>query len=195
VCSSDLFEAGRRLLLPMSNSASTIDVGDASLRWQPVAEVVWPDQRTRQWLTHPGSLTHLLKLTSDGHFRVEVLEEGEQQLHNAILRGEFGPLAEDHRFWSRKVLLKGNDQGWVQAHTLLPEHSQLSPLEEVMSLGNKPLGEFLFNHPRLTRSHLHITRSKSGAWGRKSLFFLYRKPIMVAEFFLTELLAHDLPAE
>ncbi|CAN0481919.1 unnamed protein product [Discosporangium mesarthrocarpum] len=179
----------------MNNLPATIDLGDPDLSWQPPDAVSWPDLRTRQWLTHPGSLTHQLKLTSGDDFRVQVLAEGELQLANAVLRGEFGPLAADHPFWSRKVLLQGKGQDWVQAHTLLPGHSQLSPLVEVMSLGRKPLGEFLFNHPLLTRSHLHITRSSAGVWGRKSLFFLYRKPIMVAEFFLGELLAQDPPRE
>lgn len=178
----------------MTNPSFTIDLGDTELRWQPAEQIQWPDARTRQWLMHPGSLTQMLKLASDGDFAVQVVAEGKQQLGNAALRGEFGPLAPNHGFWSRKVVLKGNGQPWVQAHTLLPAHSQLSPLVEVMSLGSKPLGEFLFNHPRLTRSHLHVTQTRAGAWGRKSLFFLYRKPIMVAEFFLTELLAHDLPA-
>lgn len=178
----------------MTGPPFTIDLGDTDLRWQPAADVAWPDSNTRQWLLHPGSLTHLLKLTSGGDFAVEVLAEGQRRLGNASLRGEFGPVAPEHGFWSRKVLLKGMGQAWVQAHTLLPAHSQLSPLAEVMTLGSKPLGEFLFNHPRLARSHLHITQSNTGAWGRKSLFFLYRKPIMVAEFFLTELLAKDLPA-
>lgn len=179
----------------MPDLHTTVDVGAVDLRWQQPDDVQWPDQRTRQWLTHPGSLTQLLKLASAGDFRVEVLAEGEQALANSRLRSEFGPLAVGHRFWSRKVLLQGMGRNWVQAHTLLPAHSQLSPLAEVMALGNKPLGEFLFNHPRLTRSHLHITRGQSGIWGRKSLFFLYRKPIMVAEFFLADLLARDLPVE
>lgn len=179
--------------MPVINRS--VDVGAPELRWQQPGDVRWPDQRIRQWLTHTGSLTQLLKLASAGDFQVEVVAEGEQQLVNSSLRGEFGPLAAQHRFWSRKVLLRGMGQDWVQAHTLLPAHSQLSPLAEVMALGNKPLGEFLFNHPHLTRSHLHITRSPSGIWGRKSLFFLHQKPIMVAEFFLPDLLARDLPAE
>ena len=183
-------------ILPTMNKPllhATVDVGDPRLHWLTPEEVVWPDERTRDWLSEQGSLTRLLKLTSAGRFSVQVLNERRQQIQSAKLRAEFGPLAENHSFWSRQVALYGNEEPWVLAHTLLPAHSEMSELAQVRTLGSKPLGEFLFDHPELTRSHLHFTQLPSGIWGRKSLFFLFGKPIMVAEFFLPELLKHSLP--
>lgn len=104
------------------------------------------------------------------------------------LRRLFGPVNEQHRFWSRKVTLVGCGQPWVQAHTLIPAHSFESPLREVMSLNEKPLGEYLFNQPDLIRLEMDVTVVNSDTWGRRSLFYLFGKPILVAEFFLPSLL-------
>lgn len=170
-----------------------VDACDPHLQWVEAAQVQWPHGQIRDWLCEQGSLTRLLKLASGDQFRVQVLDEHEQSIDNALLRSEFGPLAAGHPFWSRKVTLFGCGQPWVLAHTLLPAHSELSELQRVRSLGSKPLGEFLFDHAELKRSHLHFTTLPSGIWGRKSLFFLFRKPIMVAEFFLPEILALPVP--
>lgn len=82
----------------------------------------------------------------------------------------------------------GNDEPWVMAHTLVPEHSLLSPLRQVLELNTKPLGEYLFSHPDLIRTGMDIAAYKTNLWARRSLFFLYSKPVMVAEFFLPALL-------
>ncbi len=171
-----------------------VDVSEPQLFWSRGEDIDWPDQHTKGWLCGQGSLTALLKQASQDRFAVKVLDEHEQAIANNSLRGEFGPLAADHLFWSRKVALFGCDQPWVLAHTLMPAHSELSQLREVRELGSRPLGEFLFDHPELRRSHLLFTRHDSGIWGRKSLFFLFGKPIMVAEFFLPELLRRPVPA-
>ncbi len=89
--------------------------------------------------------------------------------------------------WSRKVILSGNDLPWVLAHTLVPQVSLMSPLGQVKNLRNKPLGAFLFSHPGLSRSRLDIA-PVGEFWGRCSLFELYLRPILVAEFFLPALL-------
>lgn len=172
---------------------SSVDVADPRLHWLSRDEVVWPDSRIQDWLCEQGSLTRLLKLVSENRFHVQVVSERSRVIVDTRVRGEFGPVAENHPFWSRQVLLYGCDEPWVMAHTLLPEHSEMSALAQVRELGNKPLGEFLFNHPELRRGQLQFARLPTGIWGRKSLFFLFGKPIMVAEFFLPELLRHALP--
>ncbi|MEX0965552.1 MAG: chorismate lyase, partial [Pseudohongiellaceae bacterium] len=142
----------------------------------------------RRWLFDTGSLTQLLKHKSAGNFRVEVSSQQWQSLPKAAHRSCFGPLSVEHRFWSRKVVLLGNNSPWVLAHTLIPEFSLRSPLKRVLELNEQPLGEYLFSHPDLIRSGIDITPFADDSWGRRSLFYLYKKPIMVAEFFLPALL-------
>lgn len=135
-----------------------------------------------------GSLTQLLIKKSNNRFRVELVAQEWLEIAGADLRSQFGPVSTGHRFWSRKVVLMGNDEPWVMAHTLVPEHSLLSPLAQVLELNSKPLGEYLFSHPDLIRTGMDIAAYKTNLWARRSLFFLYSKPVMVAEFFLPALL-------
>lgn len=166
------------------------DIAALNLDWHGFGErKSSPSVDWQGWLFDSGSLTQRLIQKSDGDFSVEVLSERWQGVAEASTRAHFGPLHEDHEFWSRKVVLRGEGEPWVLAHTLIPRHSLLSPLERVLELNEKPLGEYLFSHPDLIRSGMDITRFATHSWGRRSLFYLFRKPIMVAEFFLPAVLA------
>lgn len=147
-----------------------------------------PSEKWRHWLFDPGSLTQSLIRKSRGNFRVEVTSEQWISLPFASVRSRFGPLIAEHKFWSRKVVLRGNDTPWVLAHTLVPQFSLLSPLKQVLELNEQPLGEYLFRHPDLIRSAMDITPFADNSWGRRSLFYLFEKPVMVAEFFLPAIL-------
>ncbi len=161
------------------------DISDTNLDWHAEGErAASPSDVWRRWLFDASSLTKLLIEKSEGRFRVEVAAEEWSSLSNPSVRACFGPLASKHRFWSRKVVLVGNNTPWVLAHTLIPEFSLTGPLKQVLELNERPLGEYLFSHPDLIRSGMDITPIAEGAWGRRSLFYLFRKPIMVAEFFL-----------
>ena len=167
----------------------TPDIADSSNRWLPLSQSsLSASSEWWDWVTDPGSLTSRLKEKSVGDFQVEVVDE--RWLSNLLrdLRVLFGPVADNHRFWSRKVVLSGRGEPWIQAHTILPEHSLESPLREVMELSKKPLGEFLFNHPELIRSEMDVTPVGSDTWARRSLFYLFSNPVLVAEFFLPSLL-------
>jgi len=173
----------------INGSLSVPDIADSSLDWHTAGRrSESPDASWQHWLFDPGSLTKLLVQKSGGDFRVEVRAEEWQLLPEPAVRACFGPLSAEHRFWSRKVVLVGRDTPWVLAHTLIPEFSLISPLKQVLELNRKPLGEYLFNHPDLIRSGIDITPMPDESWGRRSLFYLYKKPIMVAEFFLPALL-------
>lgn len=165
------------------------DISDPALHW---CDLETCDRRpgpgAEAWLRNEGSLTQLLIKQSAQRFRVEVVSEDWITIAATGLAVHFGPVARTQRFWSRKVVLLGNDEPWVAAHTLIPEHSLFSPLRQVLELNERPLGEYLFSHPQLLRAEMDFAPLPSQAWGRRSLFFLFQKPIMVAEFFLPALL-------
>ncbi|MFT4860867.1 MAG: chorismate--pyruvate lyase [Pseudohongiellaceae bacterium] len=165
------------------------DISDAAMHWDPITgSKLSPESPWWPWVSDPGSLTKRLKAQSDGKFAVQVdVEQWRSDLPLAV-RSLFGPLAATHQFWSRKVTLLGCDTPWVKAHTLIPAHSLLSPLKTVMELKNQPLGEYLFDHPDLVRGAMDVTLLGRDIWGRRSLFYLFGKPILVAEFFLPALL-------
>lgn len=176
--------------MPLSLANPIPDISNTEYDWQPLASHrVAPPEILRHWLQDEGSLTKQLIALSAHHFQVKLVSEAWVNLGSEALRGQFGPVGQSHRFWSRKVLLLGKGEEWIAAHTLVPEHSFLSPLQQVVNLQTKPLGEFLFSHPELIRSEMVFTPTAGQGWGRRSLFFLYQKPVMVAEFFLPALLA------
>ncbi|MEJ6525526.1 MAG: chorismate lyase, partial [OM182 bacterium] len=61
----------------------------------------------RDWLFDSGSLTARLKTLSEGKFAVEVVDESWLVFPELRFRSRFGPVAPEHRFWSRRVVLLG----------------------------------------------------------------------------------------
>lgn len=164
------------------------DLTDVGLAWQEAGAVSpQPPPRWQAWLLTPDSLTRQLKIASAGDFQVEVLAETWLQPIHAQLRACFGPLRSDHRFWSRQVQLLGRGEVWVQAHTLIPVYSLQGSLASLKRLGDRPLGEYLFEQPELRRSAIELCQQSTTCWGRRSVFYLSGHPIMVAEFFLSTL--------
>jgi len=176
-------------LLSENPSLVIPDISDSNLDWHCEGERGSPPADAwRRWLFDSSSLTKLLVQKSAGDFRVEVRGQEWLLLANPAVRSCFGPLAAGHKFWSRKVVLVGDNTPWVLAHTLIPEFSLTGPLKRVLELNEKPLGEYLFSHPDLIRSGIELTPIAGGSWGRRSLFYLFEKPVMVAEFFLPAIL-------
>ncbi|WP_439134772.1 chorismate--pyruvate lyase family protein [Pseudomaricurvus sp.] len=156
------------------------------------------------WLKHPGSLTARLQAHSQGAFSVEVLTQhwGRAEPMEARALG-ISPRA---RVLIREVILKGHNQPWVWARSLLPERSLTGSLRHLRKLNNQPLGGWLFKQPSLQRDPLEISCFGQGdsrlpaavvqgcdaqlqnqtLWGRRSVFYVQNKPILVGEVFLPD---------
>jgi len=113
----------------------------------------------------------------------------------------------------REVLLMGNHQPVVFAHSVLPRASLRGAWNGLGRLGNKPLGETLFANPKVKRTSLsykkltpknalykhatrHFTESPIESkpnylWARRSIFSLNCANIMVTEVFLPQLFHID----
>jgi len=135
-------------------------------------------------LSDEGSLTQRLIEVSEGRFRIQTVELEWRNFLGDYLRKLFGPVAPSHKFWSRKSVLICEGAPAVLAHSLMPEHAAQSALDQILVLGEQPLGEYLFSQNRLKRGAFQFAQSEQGYWGRRRLFYLDSKPIMVAEFFL-----------
>ena len=182
--------------IPGSESSSLVEWfvrGSPSITekadWPVAGEAVTAmPANARDWLFDSGSLTARLKTLSEGKFAVEVVDESWLVFPELRFRSRFGPVAPEHRFWSRRVVLLGNGVPWVFANTLIPTHSLGGDLEQIIRLGTRPLGEYLFSQPELSRSEIEIKEIAEESWGRRSWFFLNAKPVLVAEYFLPSLL-------
>lgn len=160
-------------------------------------------ERLLDWLLDPSSLTARLKIHCD-EFRVEVLGQQIIQCSKAEANED---ISAGEEVLLREVLLFCDNKPQVFARSLLPLRSLTGEEQKLAELGEKSLGQVLFNHPDLIRKHIEIAlflpesslsllvnelnlSFTQSLWGRRSVFVLKNKPIMVAEVFLPDSVAY-----
>jgi len=169
--------------------------------WRHVATTInTPIHSTiKPWLLDSCSLTQKLVKKSKGNFCVHILNQ-------KIQRAQFSENEALHignRRWVliREVALKGNGMPWVYARTAIPLTTLKGSLRRLRYLGTRPLGGQLFTNPNMRRgaisiaaiaaSHIHPSLQAQKIrplWGRRSIFKLHNKPLLVCEIFLETLI-------
>ena len=157
-----------------------------------------PDPKLAVWLGDEGSLTAKLIALSGGQFRVQLLSQrlAKPRLDERQLLG----LGHQSLALVREVVLLGGEQPWVFARSLMPLASLTGPLRRLRKQGTRPLGAFLFAQPQLQRGPIAVCAlnrhhgylpeallDSKPAWGRRSVFRLYQRPLLVSEVFLEPL--------
>ncbi len=157
----------------------------------------------RDWLIDDSSLTRRLRGACPGQFSVELISLEMERPMLSEARALARPPQEIALV--RQVRLRCDAQPWVFARTVIPLPSLQGELRRLALLGTRPLGEVLFADPRMQRQPLEIARitprhrlyrmastenttDSSPIWGRRSVFLLQGKPLLVSEFFLPSLL-------
>ena len=155
------------------------------------------------WLVDKGSLTARLK-----HKFSDFLVKPMQLIYAKPFLDEAAPLTISVRKNAliREVMLMGDKQELVFAHSVLPRSSLRGEWVGLSRLGSRPLGATLFANPQVKRTPLtykklyphhvlyqHATSSMNVRhpylWARRSVFTLNCANIMVTEVFLPQLLA------
>ena len=156
----------------------------------------------QKWLIDNGSLTARLKARYiDFEVRPVLLKNAKAFSDESALLG----LKASQHTLVREVLLMGNIQPVVFAHSVLPRASLRGTWNGLGRLGNKPLGATLFANPVVKRTPLsykklssnhalfqhavaHLTIKPTCLWARRSVFSLNGAKILVTEVFLPQLL-------
>ena len=103
--------------------------------------------------------------------------------------------------WVRQVQLLCEGTPWVFARTVVPVSTLSGAQRQLARLGNRPLGAFLFADPGMQRGPVELACIRKGqamfseaslglkqkpaeVWGRRSVFRVGGKPLLVAELFL-----------
>jgi chorismate--pyruvate lyase len=154
------------------------------------------------WLLDTASLTERIVNRCGGDFRVRLLNQKRMR----PLRNEaaaLGMRAGTHAIVRQVQLICGGTP-WVYARTIIPPKTFARKPHRFTTLGARSLGAMLFADPSMKRSEVEITcltpsdqlyhfatcelRDKPEAiWGRRSLFQLGGKPLLVCEFFLPDI--------
>ena len=153
----------------------------------------------RDWLLDGGSLTDRLRKGCEGRFSVRVLGEGwyrprlDEARTLAVSASALG--------WVRQVQLLCDGEPQVFARTVVPVTTLTGAQRRLASLGNRPLGAFLFADPGMRRGAVELACIRPGEamfaeaagslkpapaciWGRRSVFRVDGKPLLVTEVFL-----------
>ncbi|MFV1997861.1 MAG: chorismate lyase [Acidiferrobacterales bacterium] len=159
------------------------------------------------WLVDRASLTQRIIGACDGQFRVQVLSQhwirpmsNEVQALGMRMSG---------RALVRQVQLLCNDIPWVYARTVIPPRTLTGHQRRLAHLESRSLGAMLFADPSMRRGELQLARltgrdklhaivvrqlgqSPAVMWGRRSIFTLARKPLLVSEIFLPAIQGHKI---
>ncbi|RJQ48623.1 MAG: chorismate lyase [Gammaproteobacteria bacterium] len=154
------------------------------------------------WLFDSASLTRRLLEVCEGAFEVRVLRQGWQR-----------PLPDESRalglraaetVFVREVYLLCHGEPWVFARTVIPRATLSGKYRRLTRLGNRSLGAVLFADKTMRRGDLEIACLMRGhalfenatrglaarppsVWGRRSLFQLGGKPLLLSEIFLHDM--------
>ena len=104
---------------------------------------------------------------------------------------------------TREVLLHIKGKPLILARTVIPRDTVKTAKSNLSKLGSRPLGEIIFSYPKLERIAMGVTMiqlptwksdlldqvSINGRiWGRRTVYGIANKHMLVSEFFLPEVL-------
>lgn len=159
----------------------------------------------QSWLFDRDSLTRRVRARCSGCFAVRVLA---QELCRPMFNERRVLAMGDHELGVvRQVQLLCDGSPWVFARTVIPLCTLGGPGRRLTRLGTRPLGEMLFANKTMRRFEVQVARilpthdlfhaatlnlrsKPAEIWGRRSVFHLHDKPLLVSEVFLPRLLAH-----
>lgn len=196
---------------PMANFSVTFPV-TLTGQWQTVVDnnLLLLESPLKSWLLDTQSLTARLKACSN-HFHVQVIGEQEQI---CSVEDSSALIAVGTPILVREVLLVCDNVPQVFARSILPISSLTGSEQALAHLGDQPLGQVLFNNPSLKRQGLEVSSFSNGnsvvklakslasqmartkshwtkpLWGRRSIFMVNDKPLMVTEVFLPSAYAY-----
>ncbi|MFA9420820.1 MAG: chorismate lyase [Gammaproteobacteria bacterium] len=160
------------------------------------------DPAVISWLADQGSLTKRLMEYCPGQFSVRVLSQ--QWVIPEIDEARILNIPYRQTALLRQVQLLCGDMVCVYARSIIPLKTLGGRHRRLRFLGDRPLGAYLFANPSLQRNQQQLASiakkdtlfdiATAGSdqdcaqiWGRRSLFTIDEKPLLVSEYFLPAL--------
>ena len=160
------------------------------------------------WLSDTGSLTQKIERAIGHKLEVLVLKDSRQNLNSDESRYFHFRI---RRCRVREVLLCLNQVPLVMAHSIIPTTSSCGSNHPILRLGKRPLGAVLFakthqhSKQKARREIAHLDQHNvlwkksakrypdlpSPVWGRRTLYSLKGRPLLVTEIFLPSLLSYQ----
>lgn len=154
--------------------------------------------RLNSWLQDTGSLTERLRRHCQ-HFNVQ-LQATRSQIKLSVAQQEWLGATQAN---CREVLLLCDGQPWIYASSLYTTSAEQA-VPALAGLGERALGELLFEHPQLTRSAFEFAQLNQAQWqqlqniqglqnnaqirpwARRSVLAIPEAQVLVTELFLPQ---------
>jgi chorismate--pyruvate lyase len=155
------------------------------------------------WVYEPGSLTKRLRDYYGNRITVDLLFHEWRTPYLSECRQL--NLPSSRYALTREVMLHTQGKPLLLARTIIPEETIKVAHRNLSHLGSRPLGEVIFSYPDLERIAMDLTLTHPSTWtkqaqhkaslqqplwGRRTVYAIHQRPMLVSEFFLPEILAH-----
>lgn len=155
----------------------------------------------QSWIYEPGSITQRLRSYYGDEVQVKILFH--QWQVPFLSERRLLKLNNSHYALTREVLLHADGKPLVLARTLIPGATIKAARRNLSHLGTRPLGEVIFSYPKLERMEMDFTLVKPEAWtpavahetqinqpiwGRRTVYAIRHRKLLVNEFFLPDTL-------
>ncbi|GAB4255398.1 MAG: chorismate lyase [Methylomicrobium sp.] len=155
----------------------------------------------QSWLFEPGSITQRLRSYYGDAVQVQVLQN--DRLVPFLSERRLLRLGEARYALTREVMIHADGLPLILARTLIPDKTVKAARRNLAHLGSRPLGEVIFSYPKLERQEMEFAciepeiwtpfaidqaRIDSRIWGRRTVYLIRRRPLLVNEFFLPTIL-------
>jgi chorismate lyase len=158
-------------------------------------------ENVQSWTYESGSLTRRLRNYYGDAVGVKVLL---QRWSNPFLsERRLLKLPEHRHSLTREVLLYADGKPLILARTIIPASTIKAAKSNLSKLGNRPLGEIIFSYPKLERIAMDVALINQSTWtqsaiaeagidqpiwGRRTVYAIAHRQMLVSEFFLPEIL-------
>lgn len=150
------------------------------------------------WLFDASSLTARLIELCGKDFSVQVVSQQWQKMSSDEISAM--SLKNTHAALVRQVYLCCGNKPLVYARTVIPASTIQGAQRRYANMGSRPLGAMLFTDRTMRREAVQIAKlpefyaahryveGGEPVWGRRSVFRVAGKPLLVSEYFLPDLL-------
>lgn len=154
------------------------------------------------WLADSGSFMQRLERYGVHDAQIRVLKEGWRvpRIEECQRLG----LEEGQTAWIREVLIHSEHKQWMFARTVIPKATLTGEELQLRHLKNRALGSVLFKNPAMRRSEFeffclspdmlwhkkimkNVSTLQKDLWGRRSLFTLHEKTLLLTEIFFSDI--------
>ena len=174
------------------------------INWQnkEIIRIKIKNKHLSRFLFEDGSLSRLIQCKFKGRFHIDLINES--WVTPISYEKKILSLRDNEIAFIRESYLNCNNKKLVYARTVIPKQTLKKQNQNLTRLGQKPLGEILFNNEKIYRDNIKYARIplsnelhsrakgsckiSSSLYGRQSIFYIKNKPLLVFEIFLPDII-------